>query len=99
MSYKVGAHLEEGQSDPEENLGPFQEQDVPDAHSGLSRERCAEKTAEPAPCDLLQSQASIISIFKISHAHSIAMTSPEHVARTASKKYEPPEGRQAGSAH
>ena len=76
MSYKIEAHLEEGQSDPEENLGPLQEQDVPDAHSGLSRERCAEQAAEPAPCDLLQSRASRSSTFKTFHAPSIAMTSP-----------------------
>ena len=48
-------HLEEGQGDPEQDLGALQEQNVPDAHSRLSRQGGAEQAAKPAPSDLLRS--------------------------------------------
>ncbi len=49
------AHLEEGQSDTEQDLGTLQEQDIPDAYRSLRRQCRAEQAAEPAPRHLLQS--------------------------------------------
>ena len=62
----IKPHLEEGQGNPEQDLGALEEQDIPDAHSRLSGQGGAEQAAEPAPGDLLQ-PAPHQSVLRPSH--------------------------------